>query len=154
MDLALASSRKVIAEAIELAARALASGREFLRGALCVLVAPHLPAVTGAPPPRVILLGVRYVLGVMRTLSRIAVDATRAETAVLRVFDATCRYPAKFTLVGAEAAFREKGGARRRQVGFGPFAGRSRSGPPSGESAEGNCASNGASFPRSRSGQD
>ena len=102
---------------------ALGNGREFFCGGLRALFTTRAPIVRGARTPKVILEGIRHALGVLRTLPRIAKNAARAETAALRVFNATYGYPAKHsfaqeTLSGQRP---ESVKADPKVAGIGPF---------------------------------
>ena len=53
----------------------------------------------GARRPRIIPGGIRRAPGLLGALSRVAMDAARAETAVLRVLDSVCGSLAKYSFV-------------------------------------------------------
>ena len=85
----------------------MARERESICESLRVLFTPHVPLAKGTCRPRVTIGGVGHVLGRMRSLSRIAKAAARAETASLCVLVATCEWSTKYTLTGADGAPRQ-----------------------------------------------
>ena len=65
--------------------RAAASEREFICDAMRILYTPYAPSGTGLPPSGDSPGGLANTLAVLRTLSRMARDAGRVETLILRI---------------------------------------------------------------------
>ena len=98
MDRALGYIRRVATETDDVPVRSLANEWEYTCDAVHIRFTPYSPNVRGSAPPHVLPGGMAAALGIRRTLSCIAQDATCVDGSFLRTFDAGYEYLAKYNL--------------------------------------------------------
>ena len=96
MDKALEYFQRVAKQSDDPLARAVASEREFICGAMRMLFTPYAPPGKGLAPPTIRPEGLVWTLAILRTLSRMVKDAARVETPFLRVCDARFGFLLKY----------------------------------------------------------